>query len=291
MRKVLLLNVLALTLFSCAVEEVATNKTTSISVIATPEAKASSLTGKDVKRGNIYAWVKDITLTASSNVIDYSVTDTFNLVDNSTPGNVADAGVFRLNSVAIGSNTLLATSTTNAVGEESLTISRDTPTKVLKDAVDRNPYAVYSSGNITKDIQETPNSVITVPMNTNNGRIITVFSIADATVLKSFDVTVEAIIGSNRAGLVTLTSGDVARFYFSNAAAIRGVKVVYNVKFVNKKTHVIETVVLNSTVEASTSYSCNYVVNTGNKLYKEEVKFNFEFQKWNETTCPTCPGN
>jgi hypothetical protein len=292
MRKVLLLNVLALTMFSCAVEESASNPTTSISAIVTPEAKTSSLTGKDVKRGNIYPWVKDITLTVSSNETSHVASEVYTLVPNSTSGSAADAGVFRLDNVAIGSNTISAVSTTSTIGDMSLTVSRGVPATVVTESIARNPYAIYHSPIITKDIQETPNNVISIPMNTNNGRIIGAFSVNDAYLLRNFEVWVSATVNNVEVNKVRIQAGDVAKFYYSDATAVAGAVVKYTVTTVNIKTQTVFEVVTESvTMEASTSYSCNYLVMPKRKLFKDENKFNFVFQPWKETTCPTCPGN
>jgi hypothetical protein len=286
MRKVLLLNVLALSLFSCAVEDSATKATTSISAVVTTEAKASSLTSKDVKRGNIYAWVKEITLTATSNETGQVSGEAFNLVPNNT-ANATD--VFKLDNVAVGSNTIAATSTTSTVGELSLLVAKGTPSTVVAEAVAKNPYAVYASTPIVKVISETDNNVITIPMNTKNGRVIGAFAVNDDNLLRGYEVWVEALVNNVSIQKVRIQAGDVAKFYFSDATAVAGAVVKYKVTFVNIKSQVLfDTLTEQITVEASTSYSCKYVVTPDRKLTKDDNRFTFVFQKWNETTCPTC---
>jgi hypothetical protein len=292
MKKVFLLLSLSIAMFSCTTDNVEGDKT---SITATMIQDAPRTTAKEIKRGSIYAWVKDITLTATNNETGYVASELFSLVDNSNAGD--DAGVFRLDNVAIGVNSIKATSTTNSFGSVSFTDQTDAPKDILSKCIKANPYAVYSSPVLTENIQHTPNNVIKVPMNTNNGRIIGVFSASDVYLLKNYKIMVSAsIINLDNTvsilGTKQVTATNSAQFYWSDESSVQGAKVRYSIAIVSIKTGVvINTMHEEVSVKASTSYSCNYVINTPTNLFKDDNKFDFVFQPWKEETCPTCPGN
>jgi hypothetical protein len=292
MKKVFLLLSLSIAMFSCTTDNVEGDKT---SITATMIQDAPRTTAKEIKRGSIYAWVKDITLTATNNETGHIASELFSLVDNSTAG--ADAGVFRLDNVAIGVNSIKATSTTNSVGSVSLTDQADAPKDILSKCIKANPYAVYSSPVLTENIQHTPNNVIKIPMNTDNGRIIGVFSASDAYLLNNYKILVTASIvrADNTVsylGVKQVTAKNSVQFYWSNELSVQGAKVTYTIAIVSIKTGaIVNTMYESVAVKASTSYSCNYVINTPTNLFKDDNKFDFVFQPWKEETCPTCPGN
>lgn len=287
MNKLFLLLTISTLFFSCAADDVPRDKT-SISAIVVQNLPAT--TAKEVKRGHIYAWVKDITLTATNNETRHSATDLFTLVDNSAPG--GEAGIFRLNNVAIGVNTIKATSTTNTVGSVSFTSQTEHAKELLAKCIGANPYAVYNSPVLTEDIQHDFNNVIKIPMNTENGRVIGVFSLADAYLINYYDINVSPTVvevNGTRLALETkaLTENNRLQFYWSNEQALQGARVEYGIciyskltgKLVNK---LIDTVI----IKASVSYSCNYVIKTPTILFKEDNKFDFVFQPWKEETVP-----
>jgi hypothetical protein len=292
MKKVLLLLSMSIALFSCTTDNVVGDKT-SISAIVLQDTPAS--TAKEIKRGNIYAWVKDITLTATNNETGHSATELFSLVDNNTPG--ADAGVFRLDNVAIGVNTIKATSTTNTVGSVSLTNQTESVKDLLNKCIKANPYAVYNSPVLTEDIQHTPNNVIKIPMNTINGRVIGVFSVTDAYMINNYNIDVSAVIIEANGtqfgtGAKALTAANNVQFYWSNEKALQGAKVEYTISIYSKKTlKLVNTMKETVTIKGSVSYSCSYVIKTPTEFFKDDNKFDFVFQPWKEETCPTCPGN
>lgn len=294
MKKVLLLLSMSIMLFSCTTDNVELADKTSVVMDIVQDIPAASKNEKEVKRGSIYAWVKDISLSATNNETGHNASELFTLVDN-LPG--ADGGVFRLDNVAIGLNTIKASSTTNTIGSVSLTTQTDAVKDILSKSIKANPYAVYNSPDITEDIQSTPNNVIRVPMNTINGRVIGVFSCTDAYLLRNYKLFVTAsilksdgsvsIIGTNQ-----ITEANNSQFYWSNENSIQGAKVTYMIDVVSIKSNkLVNTMVETVIVKASTSYSCSYEIKTPDSLFKNDNKFDFVFQKWVEETCPTCPGN
>lgn len=295
MKKVFLLLSVSIAMFSCATEDVAGDKTSITATMIQNAPRVSAATSKEVKRGSIYAWVKDITLTATNNETGHVASELFTLVDNNASG--ADSGVFRLNDVAIGVNSIRATSTTNSIGVASLTDQTDSPKDILSKIIKTNPYAVYNSPVLNENIQHTPNNVIKIPMNTNNGRIIGVFSASDVYLLKNYKVIVSAsIIKLDNTilnlGTKQITATNSAQFYWSDESAVQGAKVRYSIAIVSIKTGaIVNTMYEEVSVKASVSYSCNYVINTPTNLLKDDNKFDFVFQPWKEETCPTCLGN
>lgn len=294
MKKVLLLLSMSVMLFSCTTDNVESADKTSVVMDIVQDTPPTSKTGKEVKRGTIYAWVKDISLSATNNETGHNASELFTLVDN-LPS--ADGGVFRLDNVAVGLNTIKASSTTNTIGSISLTNQTDAVKDILSKCVKANPYAVYNSPNIVEDIQSTPNNVIRVPMNTINGRVIGVFSCIDAYLLRNYKLFVTAsivkadgssvIIGTNQ-----ITGTNNLQFYWSNENAVQGAKVTYVIDVVSAKNNkLVNTMVETVFVKASTSYSCSYEIKTPDSMFKHDNKFDFVFQKWVEETCPTCPGN
>jgi hypothetical protein len=293
MKKLFLLSFILLGMLSCTSEEVSDK--TSISASISQESSSKNSTSKEIKRGSIYAWVKDITLVSTNNETGHVAKELFTLVDNDTPG--AESGVFRLNNVAIGINSIKATSTTNTTGEASFNYSTESSKDIISKSISKNPYAVYESPLLSENIQHNPNNVIKIPMNTNNGRVIGVFSAKDDYLLKNYKIIVSADIVEANGDVLSLgskqiTSLNSALFYWSNENAIQGAKVKYVISIFSIKTGLlVNTMQEEVAVKSSISYSCNYLISTPTNFFKDDNKFDFVFQPWKEETCPTCPGN
>lgn len=287
MNKLFLLLSLSTALFSCTTYNEAGDKTCISAIIV---QNVPTTTAKDIKRGNIYAWVKDITLTATNNETKHTATELFNFVNDNAPG--SEAGVFRLNNVAIGINTIKATSTTNTVGSVSFTSQTESAKELLAKCIGTNPYAVYSSPVLTENVQHDFNDVFTIPMNTNNGRVIGVFSIADAYLINFYNIDVSATVvqvdGTRVVmGTKALTESNRLQFYWSNEQALQGAKVEYNISIYSKLSQKeVNTMTDIVPIKASVSYSCNYIIKTPTLFFKDDNKFNFVFQPWKEETNP-----
>lgn len=289
----LILTLVLFTTFSCTSDNEETTGQDKTSLILDISQNTSSKTAKDVKRGNVYAWVKDITLTATSIETGWQATELFRFVDdNSQTGTTA--GVYRLDDVAIGRNNIKATSTTNTTPELTLTAKTGNPKDATTLAIKKNPYAVYESAVLVEDIQRTPNNVIKVPMNTNNGRIIGTFTVEDNSYLtNNFVIKLEAFKTINGVktsiGHGEVTKTQSIQLYWSDDKCVEGNKITYVVSFLSKVNNVVmHTVTEEVGVKASTSYSCTYTIKTPKDIFKDDNKFDFVFQKWVEETCNTC---
>lgn len=114
MKKVLVLVMGLGMLISCSEEGVddAAMQTSSIqAVIASDQPNTQGRT--DVKRGNIYAWVKDVTIVAESQVTNYTAQEDYDLLDSGDDGYDDAAALFQLNDVALGQNLVSASTTSN----------------------------------------------------------------------------------------------------------------------------------------------------------------------------------
>ena len=267
----LILTLVLFTTFSCTSdnEETGQNKT---SLVLDISQNTPSKTAKDIKRGNVYAWVKDITLTATNIETGWQATELFKFVDdNSQTGTTA--GVYRLNSVAIGRNNIKATSTTNTTPELTLTAKTGNPKDATTLAIKKNPYAVYESAVLVEDIQRTPNNVIKVPMNTNNGRIIGTFTVEDNSYLtNNFVIKLEAFKTINGVktsiGYGEVTKTQSIQLYWSDDKCVEGNKITYVVSFLSKVNNaVMHTVTEEVVVKASTSYSCTYMIKSPKDIF------------------------
>lgn len=291
MNKSLLL-LITIVLASCTTEYVQSDKV-SITADVFQNAPSPSPSGKNIKRGTIYAWVKEVTLSATNFETGYVASEVFTLVDNNSSN--TNSGTFRLDNVAIGQNAIRATSTTSSIGALSFGDNIKSPSQTITDAVKLNPYAVYSTIPLMEDIRRTPNNVIKVPMHTLNGRVIGVFSSSESYVLANYKLEVKAdVIKTNgvrvNIGTSFITSTNSPKFYWSDEESVDGTEVLYTINVISKRTNKIEHTFTESiTLKGSTSYSCNYVVKTSTELFKDDNKFDFVFQKWNEEYCPTCP--
>lgn len=198
MKKALLIIVLLITLSSCSIEDDTIPQTTEVTIVAGNEF-ITSTTGKNVQRGSMFAWISEIQIKAT-HTSGYTSTTNFTLVDNGTAG---ASGQFIMDNVEIGNNTFTASSKTNEPERLETTqfprpsgATSPTNTVILNQfniLNNRNPYAVYTNKNpVNSTIAEGIAQEVTIPMKTDNSRIIAVFATDD-------------INGSNSTNVVTIT--------------------------------------------------------------------------------------
>lgn len=294
MKKIITTISLALVLVfaSCSTEEMNTSDSiqkTSVALSVTQDP--TTKTDKNVKRGTIYAWVNSITVVAKNDPTTYSKTELFNLVPNSQSSGESS---FVIDDVAVGATTFTATSTTDSAQKYVLANTTGAATTVLNTLKTNNPYVLYNSPEVKKVISSTVPNVINIPMNTNNGRIISVFQLEDNAQFRAgFKASITAKgDGEVITGTSTVQSNGLVYFEWSNTKSINNAKVVFTIDVtpINNSNNIHNIYTIESKVEASTSYSCVYTI-TKDKAPVTHVKVDnltFSFQEFREVTCETC---
>jgi hypothetical protein len=306
MKKVLVLVMGLAMLISCSEEGVddAAMETSSIqAVIASDQPTTQGRT--DVKRGNIYAWVKDVTIVAESEMTNYTVQEVYDLLDSGDNG-YDDANVlFQLNDVALGQNLVSASTTSNVTpisiydpnGDSSVQTKQDFITNHVENT---NPYALYATDSpVLVDVLQNGTSPIQLQMNTKNARLISAISMnrtnANAQYLtdnftSTSKVEIKEVGGSWTTVDESVITDDLySTFYWSDTNSIGGAKY-----------RVTVTVVRNSdgqqmaqadrlvTLVNSTSYRCNFVMNVDSNDLFGDVELDLIWQQWVEAPCPGC---
>lgn len=284
----------AITLFSCSTEDTTTQdqsiqKTNVAFVVDQP---AQPTTGKQIKRGTIPVWVNTIKIQAVSNVFnEYSVQDTY------TFDNQNGAAYIGLDNVAVGSNNFISSTTTDSPQFYQLTnytVSagsfNDKFDTALNNIDNENPYVLYN-GNTTSTIASTGTNVVTIPMTTLNGRLLSVFQVTDS--LKALGL--QAKITASVPGLASLnviTKGnELATFKWSDINSIHNKEVTYKVEVsaINNQSVILKTYEIKQKVVGSTSISCYYTIDgDGITFTRNDVKITLNFQEWKNEHCTTC---
>ena len=307
MRKVILSVVVLLVFASCNENENVANdftETGSIqAIVGTTQSNTSAKT--DVKRGAIYAWVKDVTIIAESTVTNYDVNETFDLLNNGDSGyNDADV-LFQLNDVALGLNMVSATSTSNVEPvidyNDNGDISVQSKQNWIKNHIDNtNPYAVYQTDEpVEANVLQSGTAPISLQMNTQNARLISAISMnstnANAQYLTD-NFTSTSKVEIKEAGGSWVTVGEsvitdelYSTFYWSDDNSIGGAKYRVTVTVKRNSDNVViaqdDRIV---TLQNSTSYRCNFVMNVDNNELFGDVELNLIWQEWIEAPCPGC---
>ena len=304
MKKVLVL-LMGIALFaSCEkMGEVSISETGSIQAVIAPQESPQART--NVKRGAIYAWVKDVTILAESQSTNYTAEETYDLLDSGDAGyNNADA-LFQLEDVALGPNLVSASSTSNvtpitiydANGDSSV-LTKAAFISNYKDNV--NPYAVYATTSpVAANVLQSGTPPISLEMDTKNARLISAISmdpndpnaqyITDNFTATS-KVEIKEVGGSwTVVNQSVITDKLYSSFYWSDVNSIGGAKYRVTVTVVKNSdgTLVAEDdriVVLAN----STSYRCNFIFNVDDGELYGDVELNLIWQKWVEAPCPGC---
>ena len=306
MKKVLVLLVGLGLVTSCSEEGVDKAAMQTSSIQAVMAAAQPSTSGRtDVKRGTVYAWVKDVTIEAESQVTVYTAQETYDLLDSGDDGYDDAAVLFQLNDVALGHNLVSASTTSNVTpiteygsdGDSSVQTKAD----YISNHVDNtNPYAVYQTDSpVSVDILQSGTAPIQLEMNTQNARLISAVSMspsnANAQYLTDNFTATSKVEIKEVGGSWTLVDESVitdelySTFYWSDTNSIGGAKYRVTVTVV-RNTDGVQVAQADRlvTLTNSTSYRCNFVMNVNeNKLFGD-VELDLIWQEWIEAPCPGC---
>tara|TARA_R110000737_G_scaffold350745_1_gene390704 strand:+ start:576 stop:1496 length:921 start_codon:yes stop_codon:yes gene_type:complete len=306
MKKVFLNLVLLTTmLISCSEESNEMNvQTGSVqAVIATAPSNTSAKT--DVRRGTIYAWVKDVTITAESTLTNYDVSETFDLLDTGDAGYNEANVLFQLNDVALGTNMVSAITTSNVTPTTIYNGNGDTNTQSKQNWIhnhinNTNPYAIYQTDTpVQAEVLQTGTSPISLQMNTQNARLISAVSMssnnANAQYLtdnftSTSKVEIKEVDGSwSTVGESVITDELYSTFYWNDTNSIGGAKYRVTVTVTrNSDGEVIAEDDRIVTLTNSTSYRCNFVMNVDSNELFGDIELDLIFQEWIEAPCPGC---
>lgn len=306
MKKVLVLVMGLGMLISCSEEGVddAAMQTSSIqAVIASDQPNTQGRT--DVKRGNIYAWVKDVTIVAESQVTNYTAQEDYDLLDSGDDGYDDAAALFQLNDVALGQNLVSASTTSNvtpttvydANGDSSVQTKEDFITNHIENT---NPYALYATDSpVSVNVLQSGTSPIQLQMNTPNARLISAVSMnstnANAQYLTDNFTSTSKVEIKEVGGSWTLVDESVitdelySTFYWSDTNSIGGAKYRVTVTVVrNSDGEQVAQADRVVTLTNSTSYRCNFVMNVDENSLFGDVELDLIWQQWVEAPCPGC---
>lgn len=293
MKKFLTLLALSAIFGACSTDDTSSSQTIQkSSVVFTIDQPSSSTTGKQIKRNNIPVWVNTIKITANSNL--FAPYTTF---DNFTFDQQNGSNVISLDNVAVGSNTFVATTTTDSpqfyqftnftVGSGS---AADKFAAALNHIDNENPYVLYT-GTTTATIAATGVNGVSISMNTLNGRLLTVFQLKD--VLK--DVGLQAKITASVTGLASQTAitkgNELVTFKWSDANSVKDKEVTYKVEIstINNQSDILNTYTIKQTILASTSLSCFFTIDFDDYTFtRNDVGITLNWQEWKNEHCTTC---
>ena len=308
MKKVILsVMVLATMLISCSESSNEMNdlqETGSIQAVISP-AQSNTASRTDVKRGSVYAWVKDVTIVAESTVTNYDVDETYDLLNSDDAGYSDADALFQLNDVALGPNMVSATTTSNVTPVTEYDASGDTSIQSKQNWIhnhinNTNPYAVYQTdAPVSANVLQSGTAPIQLEMNTQNARLISAVSLnsnnANAQYLtdnftSTSKVEIKDVSGSwVTVGESTITDELYSTFYWSDVNSIGGAKYKVTVTVIRNSDGVqmaqADRLV---TLANSTSYRCNFVMNVDQNELFGDVELNLIWQEWIEAPCPGC---
>jgi hypothetical protein len=254
---------------------------------STPEADNA----RQIKRGTIPMWVETLTVVANSNVLP-----SYNVTEVSTFGTTGDNNI-KLDNILIGSNTFNASTTT--LSPQVLNLNVTSPSGANNDArfatafstINTNtPYVLYNATPVTQNIALTGSNIITLQMKTNNGRILSLFQLSDKLRQLNLNVNITATAYGEAPQTINMNSTKVASFSWSNANSTVGKKVTYTIKVIDTDNITVkDTYTIEQTIEASTSLSCFYILDTDKFTFtKNSVDIILNFQKWLDKNCNPC---
>ena len=249
MKKVLVLVMGLGMLISCSKEGIddAAMETSSIqAVIAAAQPSTAGRT--DVKRGTVYAWVKDVTIEAESQATVYTAQETYDLLDSGDACYDDAAALFQLNDVALGQNLVSASTTSNVapITEYGANGNSSVQTKAdfIANYVDNvNPYAVYQTdAPVSVDVLQSGTSPIQLEMNTQNARLISAISMSPSNdnaqyLTDNFTATSKVEIKEVGGSWTTVNESVItdelySTFYWSDTNSIGGAKYIVTVTVV-----------------------------------------------------------
>ena len=305
MKKVLVLSMVIALFASCekSQDKELAPETGSIQAVITAQENPQART--NVKRGQIYAWVKDVTILAESQVTNYTSEETYDLLDSGDAGYNNAAALFQLENVALGQNLVSASSTSNVTPVTIYDANGDISVKTKNDYIneykdDVNPYAVYATdAPVAVNVLQSGTTPISLEMNTKNARLISAVSMnptnANAPYLTSDFTATSKVEIKEVGGSWTLVNESVitdtkySTFYWSDVNSIGGAQYKVTVTVVRNSDGVqVAQADRLVTLVNSTSYRCNFFMNVGSNDLFGDVELNLIWQKWIEAPCPGC---
>jgi hypothetical protein len=222
-----------------------------------------------VNRDDMYAWIDVITVVAEDDLgNDYG--DEFELVDDNS-----GADGFYLEQVPTGETIdFSASSTSKDDGAGEFLVEAD-PNN-LDVYVNRMPFAEYATDAPVSQYIENGDNLVYLQMNTNHGRLISSFQLAD-NIQSGYNLVVTRGASSET---VTGTSGVVS--YWNTATSTSGEDQTFVLEVKDITTgQVVFTRTITETIVASTSTTSKYVVGLG-FVEDSTVEVIFSWQVWNE---------
>lgn len=293
--KTILLALMFLTLFSCSTDDTNQDDSMKKTSVAFSIDQPSTKTGKQIKRGTIPLWVNSINIKAKSVVYP-----TYEVQDNFTFDEQNGASLITLSDIAIGSNVFTATTTTDSPQFYQLTnytINTGTIDQKFDTALDNInnelPYVLYA-GTKTETVTETGPNLVQIPMNTNNGRLLSVFQLSQPLKDNNYQAKVTSTYTTgNTTALNAVTKGnELVTFKWSNANSVQGATVTYKIEVskINNQNVILKTYSITQDIKASTSISCYYTINEDGIILKKsnEQGITLNFQEWKNEHCTTC---
>lgn len=288
MKKLLLLLGLSLALTSCDKSE--TNiylddeKETGATIIIAPQASSSSGTSgrvtsssTTVDRDGMFVWIETITVVAQdSESTNYG--KTFELVDD---GSGEDG--FYLEDVP--TNEVIdfsASSTSKEDGAGKFLTSTGNPNN-LDGFVGRMPFAEYNTDSPVSQYVENGNNIVSLQMNTEQGRLISSFQLDDEIQYNNpnnnnLPMYKLVVSRGDESAYSTGLSGVVA--YWNDVNSIGGVTQTFDIEIQNYETGVVVyTRTIDETFVASTSTTNKYVVGL-DFVDSSTVEVIFTWQSW-----------
>ena len=290
MKKLLLLLGLSLALTSCDKSE--TNiylddeKETGATIIIAPQASSSSGTSgrvtsssTTVDRDGMFVWIETITVVAQdSESTNYG--KTFELVDDGSGENGFYLEDVPTNEVIDFS----ASSTSKDDGAGKFLTSTGNPNN-LDGFVGRMPFAEYNTDSPVSQYVENGDNVVSLQMNTEQGRLISSFQLDDEIQYNNpnnnnLPMYKLVVSRGDESAYSTGLSGVVA--YWNDVNSIGGVTQTFDIEIQNYETGVVVyTRTIDETFVASTSTTNKYVVGL-DFVDSSTVEVIFTWQAWND---------
>lgn len=291
MKKFLVLILGLTTLLSCSNDELLTDNQETGNVVAIVNqavaSKSTSATAsKDVNRGNIYAWVSDVTIEFKHVASGIEVSENFQLVNSGGEPN------FNVENVLLGDNEITAYTGTDS--NEILNIGFETPdnntqlTRQFDYFKGLNPYVLYQSTPFTQEINSGTN-VTNINLNTNHGRRISAFKFKDNIGINGnyFARVTQYDVNNNVVAQTVLRKNHAIYSYWSDNTALDGNSVNVKVELFSHNGSLLKTYNQPLTIQASKSISCIYVIDL-EQIVEDVQGINLIFQEWEEVHCDDC---
>lgn len=292
--KSIILGLLFLTLFSCTSEDNNTGENIKKTSVAF-SIEQPKTTAKQIKRGTIPLWVNGITIKAQSTAYPtYSVTDNFTFDEQN------GANAITLDNVALGTNSFVASTTTDSPQFYQLTNftvntgNIDQKFDIALDNIDNEkPYVLYN-GTANANITESTVNVVQIPMTTLNGRLLSVFQLNQALKDGGYQAKITANYTTSPANaLNAVTKGnELCTFKWSNTNSVYGATITYKIEIskINNQNTIVKTYTITQSIKASTSISCYYTINDDGIILKKSTEqgIQLNFQEWKNEVCEEC---